>query len=56
MTKIITTMLPFISLSLRFRKGYNLPRSSLPLIVVRACVRVNEPQKALHIISRKVSL
>lgn len=38
-----------------FRRGLNKPRVGLPLVVVRACVRVGNPQKALHYVTDKVN-
>ena len=33
-----------------FRHGLNLPRSSLPLVVARACIRVGMPEKMIHFV------
>jgi len=45
--------LSFVSHS--FRRGLNKPHVGLPLVVVRACVRVGNPQKALHYVTDKVN-
>ena len=39
-----------------FRCSLQLPRPSLPLVVVRACIRVGSPEKALHFVREKVEV
>ena len=37
-----------------FRCSFLLPGPGLPLVVVRACIRVGSPEKALHFVREKV--
>lgn len=39
---------------LSFRRGLNRPRVSLPMCVVRACIRVGKPRRALYYAMQKV--
>lgn len=39
---------------LSFRRGLNSPRISLPMCVVRACIRVGKPRRALYFAMQKV--
>ena len=43
-----------LTLPCSFRRGLNSPRISLPMCVVRACIRVGKPRRALYFAMQKV--
>ena len=55
LTRLQTTCLMIVNnYGISFRRGYSAPRPSTPRVVVRACIRVGKPRRALHFIKHKV--
>ena len=44
-----------LSVFYSFRHSLSWPRSGLPLVVIRACVRVGKPNRALYYVRNKAS-